>query len=194
MTTSLQSAEITHIIELLDRCRGGENAAWQEFYSAHFSFVYRTARRLGTPTEDCDDVCQETFLRAFRKLDQFETGKLTTWLYRITANVVSEYHRRRRMQRKLAALFGLRRVWVGPARADALLEQHQYEQLVAEVLSEMRTRQREVFVLFEVEGLTGAEIAQRVGCKVGTVWTRLHHARHSFTKLAKRKGMLRGIK
>ena len=47
----------------------------------------------------------------------------------------------------------------------------------------------EVFALFELEGLTGEEIAERIGCKVDTVWTRLYYARKEFAKLAERRGL-----
>jgi RNA polymerase sigma-70 factor (ECF subfamily) len=52
----------------------------------------------------------------------------------------------------------------------------------------MAPKKREVFALFELEGLTGEEIAERVGCKVDTVWTRLWHARRDFERIARKRG------
>jgi len=54
----------------------------------------------------------------------------------------------------------------------------------------MAPKKREVFALFELEGLSGDEIAERLGCPVNTVWTRLHHARAEFVKVARRLGCL----
>jgi RNA polymerase sigma-70 factor (ECF subfamily) len=52
----------------------------------------------------------------------------------------------------------------------------------------MKPKHREVFALFELEGLSGEEISARVGCPVGTVWTRLHHARADFVRIGKKRG------
>jgi RNA polymerase sigma-70 factor, ECF subfamily len=181
-----EAAEMTGEGELLDRCRSGDVVAWRRLYEAHFDFVYRVARRLGTPVEELEDVCQETFLVAFRKLDRFREGKLSTWLYRITANVASDRHRRRRVRRAFAALWG-----GGPEESPARTPEREYESaeaeaLVSRILERMSPKKREVFALFEVEGLSGEEVAERVGCKVATVWTRLFHARKEFEALGAR--------
>jgi RNA polymerase sigma-70 factor (ECF subfamily) len=174
---------------ILEGCRENDEAAWRELYRAHFDFVHRVARRLGTPEAEAEDVVHDVFVVVHRKLDTFEGGRLTTWLYRITANVVSDRHRRRRVRRAFEAL----RVWVG-AEPDESPEQYAERRsagrAVERVLERMSPKKREVFALFELEGLSGEEIAERVGCPVGTVWTRLHHARRDFVKIGKRLGCL----
>jgi RNA polymerase sigma-70 factor, ECF subfamily len=176
----------------LARCRAGDGSAWKALHDAHFAFVWKIARRLGTPPEELEDVCQEAFLVAFRKLPDFHAGQLTTWLYRITANIVSVRHRRRKVRRAFRALFG-------PTEQDPATfrtplqdaEAREAEAQVARVLEQMAPKKREVFALFELEGLRGEEIADRLGCKVATVWTRLHHARKDFERLARKQGVLR---
>src|SRR5262245_43434720 len=74
------------VAEIVARCRAHDDAAWRQLYDAHFEFVYRVARRLGTPEEEAEDVAHDVFMIVYRKLDEFEGGRLTTWLYRITAN------------------------------------------------------------------------------------------------------------
>lgn len=54
----------------------------------------------------------------------------------------------------------------------------------------MAPKKREVFALFELEGLSGEEIAERVGCPIDTVWTRLFHARKEFEKIARQRGVI----
>jgi len=181
-----EAAEMTGEGELLDRCRSGDVAAWRWLYDAHFDFVYRVARRLGTPVEELEDVCQETFLVAFRKLDQFREGKLSTWLYRIAANVASDRHRRRKVRRAFAALWGGGREESSSRTPEREYESAEAEALVSRILERMAPKKREVFALFEVEGLSGEEVAERVGCKVATVWTRLFHARKEFEALGAR--------
>lgn len=188
---STQPLAITGDPELLARCRAGDDAAWKALHEAHFSFVWKVARSLGTPPEELDDVCQEAFLVAFRKLDQFESGLLTTWLYRITAHLVSARHRRRRVLRAVQAVLHLGEAdRVQPRTPHHDAEAREAEAQVAQVLERMSPKKREVFAMFELEGLSGEQIAQRVGCNVATVWTRLFHARKDFERIARKRGVL----
>ena len=185
-----QALETPEDAQLLDRCRAGDGAAWRELYDAHVEFVSRTARRLGAPSADLDDVVQETFVVAYRRLSSFGAGRVTTWLYRIVANVVSSRCRRRRVRDALLSLFGLGSADRAAASPDRAYEAREAQDQVAEVLARMAPKKREVFALYELEGLSGEEIAERVGCKVDTVWTRLHYARQDFERIARKRGVV----
>ena len=95
------------------------------------------------------------------------------------------------MRDALGALFA-------PTSADQIavrtplheLESREAERIVADVLQKMAPKKREVFALYELESLSGEEIAERVGCPVATVWTRLHHARKDFERIARKRGVL----
>lgn len=181
--------EAAAFTDILARARSHDGAAWKELYDANFEFVYRVARRLGTPASEAEDVAHDVFLVAYKKLDDFEGGRLTTWLYRITANVVSDRHRRRRVRDAFLSL----RTWVGREPEESperTAEKSSATRAVERVLARMAPKKREVFALFELEGLSGDEIAERVGCPVNTVWTRLHHARKDFVDIAKKLGVL----
>lgn len=176
-------------LAVVERCRAEDAAAWRELYEANYGMVERTARRLGTPAEEIEDVVHEVFIVVHRRLDDFRGGRLSTWLYRITANVVSDRHRRRRVRRAFESL----RLWIGGQGAEApdrVAEKASATRSVERILERMTPKKREVFALFELEGLSGEEIAERLGCPVGTVWTRLHHARAEFLKIGKRLGAL----
>ena len=180
------------LARVLQRCRARDQAAWNELYEAHFDFVFRVARRLGTPASEAEDVAHDVFVVVYRKLDTFEGDRLTSWLYRITAHVVSDRHRRRRVARAFESL----RVWIGsttPETPERAAERSSASRAVERVLERMSPKKREVFALFELEGLSGDEIAERVGCPVNTVWTRLHHARAEFLKQARRLGCLEEV-
>jgi len=189
-TSATVDAESSGIVEddLLLRCRSGETEAWKEIHETYFTFVYRIAKRLGTPSAELEDVCQDVFIVAFRKLASFKQGRLTTWLYRITANIVSDRHQRRRVRRALQALFVRGDEPASPSRTpDREVESREAEMLVAQILERMAPKKREVFVLYEIEGLSGERIAELVGCKLETVWTRLHYARKDFERIARKR-------
>lgn len=178
-------------LELVARCRAGDRSAWRALHDANLAFVWKVARRLGTPREELDDVVQETFLIAFGKLDRFDHGQFRTWLYRIAANVASARHRRRRIRRAIQSVFGgAEAERAAPRTPLEDVQAREAEEQVAEVLERMSPKKREVFALFELEGLSGEEIARRVGCPVDTVWTRLHHARKEFHRIARKRGYL----
>lgn len=180
-------------MELVLRSRRGDRTATRALYERHGAWVMRTARSLGTPSDESEDVAQEVFTVAFRRLEQFESGQLRTWLYRICANVVSDHHRRRNVRRLFSVLLPDDTAPELPAPGptpEGDVARRQAEARVAEILSRMSPKKREVFALYEIEQLTGPEIAERVGCPVDTVWTRLFHARRDFARIGRKRGLL----
>ena len=177
---------------LAARCRDGDETAWEALYDGYFDFVFRVARRLGVPEHEAEDVSHDVFMVAHDKIGTFDSGRLTTWLYRITANVVRDFHRRQRVRRSLDIV----KTWlwgVEVPNPEAIAEQTSATRAVERVLARMSPKKREVFAMFELEGLDGAEIAARVGCPQGTVWTRLHHARKDFIRIARKLGCLEEV-
>jgi RNA polymerase sigma-70 factor, ECF subfamily len=178
--------------EWIARCRRGDRSAFRPLYDLHFRRVQVTARCLGTPASELDDVTQEVFTSAFSKLERFDGGSFANWLHRICANVVTDRHRKRRVRDAFA------RVWASDPEVEhdrspgpeANAVRGQAEKQVAYILSRMRPKQREVFALFELEGLSGELISERVGCPVNTVWTRLHHARQDFVRIGTKRGWI----
>ena len=185
-------AEATLHADVLARCRQGDGSAWRDLYGAHFDFVYRSAWRLGADADELEDICQEVFVVAFRKLDAFVEGRFTTWLYRIVANLVAYRHRQRRFREVLRGLLGRQlqgaTVELTPERA---VEAQQDKAVVDAVLRRMAARKREVLVLFELESLTGEQVAELCGCKLETVWSRLHYARRDFGRILRKMGYAR---
>jgi RNA polymerase sigma-70 factor, ECF subfamily len=172
--------------ELVRRARAGEMSAFRELYAEHFPVVSRMARRLGTPASEIEDVTQEVFQKAFQKLDRFHGGNFGFWIHRICANVVTDHHRRRRVRETLGRLW--RTEVETTAESETVLDAPapNAERFINKVLSHMRPKHREVFVLFELEKRPGEEIAERMGCPLNTVWTRLFHARKEFARIGQR--------
>lgn len=173
---------------LVERCRTGERAAWRRLYDTHFDFAYRTARRLGLPDADVEDAVQEAFEVAFRRLSDFRTGRFSTWLYRIVANVVAARLRKRRVREFFGGLLGASHSDEGASHA-AKVEARRTLAAVQDILQKLTREKREVFALHEIEGLSHDEIAELVGVKVETIRTRLFYARRDFEKHALRLGV-----
>jgi RNA polymerase sigma-70 factor, ECF subfamily len=190
MPSALNAPEPDEEDELVARCREGDAGAFRAIYNLHFSRVHQTARRLGTPPAELDDVTQEVFASAFGKLDRFEGGRFGHWLHRICANVVTDHHRKRNVRDAFRRVFGAHAEPDTSPSPEGVAERAQASTQVAAILARMRPKHREVFALFELEGLSGEEIAARVGCPVNTVWTRLHHARQAFVKIGRKRGYI----
>lgn len=153
-------------------------------YDTWFDDVLRWMAAMGAPCADLEDLAQEVFLVVERKLDDFDGRNLPGWIYGIARKVVAS-HRRRGWIRSLF----LRRVEEASslyvsATPVVLLERKQAWQIVGSVLAKMSDKRRRVFVLFEIEGYRGEEIAALEGVPLKTIWTRLHHARKDFVTLA----------
>ena len=132
-----------------------------------------------------DDLLQETFIIAFQKAHRFDgtRAEARSWLYGIAANLCRRHGRSQRRAGRFVNRYKehteLQAKIEGPDRAMIRAEEIQ---TVRNAIQKLPFKQREVFVLFELEGLEGKAIGSLLNIKEGTVWTRLHYARKSFEK------------
>lgn len=170
------------LVELEPEARESEPCAlgFAEVYEAQFDFVWRSARRLGVSALHLDDVVQEVFLVVHRRLGDFEArSSLKTWLYAITRRVVADY--RRSARRKPSEPIGnFEPEASASCAADAQLARDEDARLLYALLDELDHDKREVFVLAELEQISGPEIAAALGENVNTVYARLRAARAAF--------------
>jgi RNA polymerase sigma-70 factor (ECF subfamily) len=156
-----------------------------DVYRDHLDFVWRSAQALGTRPDALEDVVQEIFVVVHRRLPEFE-GRSTvrTWLSRIVLNVVR--HHRRSLSRKSPHELSP----AEPGDPDALpaRERDPFEEaalserarLVQRLLEMLGDEKREVIVLADIEGLAVPEIAEALGLKLNTTYSRLRLARKAF--------------
>jgi RNA polymerase sigma-70 factor (ECF subfamily) len=150
-------------------------------YRDHAADVTRWARRLRGPDADVEDVLQEVFLVAHRRLPEWRgEAKVATWLYAITVRVVQGHRRKQKWLRWL----GVARLLPVSAPATPLeaVESRRATAITYQLLETMPEAERSALILFELEGLSGEEIAAITGEAVGTIWVRLHRARARFRK------------
>jgi RNA polymerase sigma-70 factor (ECF subfamily) len=145
-------------------------------YRAHVADVTRWAARLGGPRVELEDVVQEVFVVVQKQLPDYRgEARMTTWLYRITENVVRHQRRRGLFARWLG--LGTREL-VSPDRSPSeRVESHEAYELVYRALDGMSERYRTAIILFEIEDLSGEEVAERMGIKLANLWVILHRAR-----------------
>jgi RNA polymerase sigma-70 factor, ECF subfamily len=155
-------------------------------YRTYATKVGRWAARLGGPAIEVDDVVQEVFLVANRRLRRFrpDGGTATTWLFRTTERIVKAARRKQRVRRMFTWPPSASPPGAGVARAipSDEFERRQEIERVYRVLDCLPERQRRVLILFELEGLSTAEIATLVGARVGTVRVWLFRARAEFLR------------
>lgn len=155
-------------------------------YLEHVDYVWTNLRRLGVPWTELDDAVQETFIVAFRRWDDFDSQlRWRSWLFGIARRIAS--HHRRGSGRRLRLVDAVHReptptMGAGPEDPDDVVAHKDAARLVQHFLDTLPPRRREVFILAEIEGMTGASIADTLGLPANTVWSRLRAGRESFAR------------
>ncbi len=174
-------------VRLAARCRTGDLAAFEELYRAHSTRLYAVAYRMLGRAEDAEDMLQEVFLLAFRKLSSFKgDSSLGTWLYRLGVNACLD-----RLRSK-ARRNDQQTEWLDddlpPARATTpgggVLDRLALER----ALQALPAGCRAAFLLHDVEGFEHREIASMLGIAEGTSKSQVHKARMRLRTLLDRGG------
>lgn len=160
--------------ELIARARQGDGAAERALYDAHVDRVYRLAFRLAGDDELARDFTQETFIRAFGKLDGFRgEAAFSTWLHRIATTVALNGLRKvKRFRRREAELDEAAEVVSRGRVAEPDLKLR-----LRRAIDDLPVGYRTVFVMHDVEGYTHEEIAGALGVETGTSKAQLSRAR-----------------
>src|SRR5215831_8382531 len=174
-------------LQLVERCRRGELGAFEQLYKAHSGRLYRLACRMLGNAADAEDLLQEIFLSAHRKLDSFRgDAALGTWLYRLGMNQILD-HVRSRAGRAGQITDGLDDATTladasGHRLADRAIDRIDLERALAELPEGCRA----AFLLHDVEGLEHREVSEVLGIAEGTSKSQVHKARLRLRGLLKR--------
>jgi len=166
--------------ELVTRSIGGDPDSFNQLVLRWERPIYALAYRVIGREEDARDVCQETFLRAFRALNGFRgQAKFSSWLYRIALNLCRDWVRRERRTPVVQApedldAFDLSAVREPMASVDDLVARRELTRIVERAMAKLPDDQRTAIILKEYHELTFQEIADLVGCPLSTVKTRLY--------------------
>jgi RNA polymerase sigma-70 factor, ECF subfamily len=170
---------------LVAQSKSGSSGAFGELYERHQQRIYRTAFRILRNRQDAEDAAQRSFQRAFTNLDKFrEDSAFSTWVTRIAINEALMMLRQRRVTMPLSenntddaaapSAFDLADERPTP---EQVLAENELRAAVTQAISHLRESLRTVVLLRELQGLTSAETARRLGLTVSAVKARTHHAR-----------------
>jgi RNA polymerase sigma-70 factor, ECF subfamily len=191
MSTSKRPGDVRSAdLELAKRCRNGDAGAFEELYRQHAGRLYNMAFRMAGTAQEAEDLLQEVFLHAYRKLGSFRgDSSLGTWLYRLGMNQCLDYLRGRQAKMNQAtdsldddgAAEPAARMPATPTAVNRLDLERAIERLPQGC--------RAAFLLHDVEGFEHHEVAKILGVSEGTSKSQVHKARMKLrSMLGRREG------
>ncbi len=175
--------------EWIAAARRGDEAAFGELMQLHYETVFRTVLAIVRNEHDARDLCQDVWVKAWQQIGKFRgESKLTTWLHPIATRRALDHLRKRRRWFDRFLPFDRSNGSSEDApptyeprdetpSAPAQMEQSERQAHFESLLASLPPKQRAVLALREIQGLTYDEIAHALGCRRGTVMSRLFHAR-----------------
>ncbi len=180
--------------DLVIQCQQGSRSAFCQLYRRYQQRVRSTLYQL-CGQELLDDLVQEVFLRVWRGLPKLRQPEhFSTWLYRITWNMATDGRRQfaKRQQEQTNGTDGEESLWQISSRPEDTpdLMQIHYQDLIQRGLQTLSIEHRAVLVLHDLEDVPQKEISQILQIPVGTVKSRLHHARNAIRQFLQKQGVL----
>jgi len=157
--------------------------SWDDLVRQHADRVYRLAYRLSGNRHDAEDLTQETFIRVFRSVQNYQPGTFEGWLHRITTNLFLDQARRKaKIRFDALAEDADQRLPGRMASPDSALLDNRFDDDVEAALASLSPDFRAAVVLCDIEGLSYDEIADVLELKLGTVRSRIHRGRAMLRK------------
>lgn len=153
--------------------------SWDELVRQHADRVYRLAYRLSGNQHDAEDLTQETFIRVFRSVQNYQPGTFEGWLHRITTNLFLDMVRRRARIRMEALPDDYDRVPADEPNPEQIYHDSRLGPDLQAALDSLPPEFRAAVVLCDIEGLSYEEIGATLGVKLGTVRSRIHRGRQA---------------
>jgi RNA polymerase sigma-70 factor (ECF subfamily) len=177
---------------LAEYAANGDYVAFEELVRRYRNDVYGLAVRYVRNREEAWDIAQEAFIKAHRGLRRFRgDASFKTWMLRITANQCKDYLKKRRLPTvAMEDLGGAEQTASRAARPDEALGASELGASIQAALEQLSHKHKTAFILREFEGLSYEEMAQAMNCSMGTVMSRLHHARKKLQHLLIQMGVV----
>lgn len=173
--------------ELIQEAARGNRRAFGVIVEVHQRFVYAVAYRFVNDEQEAEDITQDVFVRLWKNLAQYRQEiKLTTWLYKIVTNRCLDYLRSRhgRHQKRSVGVHADMEL-TGHDTPEQVLHQKELHELVCRAAEDLTPKQRAVFILRDLEGLSADETSEALGMSPGNVKSNLFHARQKVSQRIK---------
>ena len=164
---------------LLERCRAGDDLAWEALIQAYQARVYAVARHYMRDSEEAKDVAQEIFIRVYQRLSSFEGDRFLPWMLSLARNCCIDRIRRRKVRTPEVAVPIEDGIQIAADAPDAqmMAEENARRSLLYGALNRLSDINREMILLKEIQGLKLEEIAKMLSLPLGTVKSRSNRAR-----------------
>jgi RNA polymerase sigma-70 factor, ECF subfamily len=177
--------------DTIARSKEGDQGAFRELFLRHRGEVARLVYRMAGTDADVEDLVQEVFFQVHRSLKDFRgQSKFTTWLHRVTVNVVLMQRRAARSRPQLVATQSEDVLPDPRMLPDEDAARRERQRAFARLVDGLADKKRVVFILHELEGMAPSEIAAIVGAPVLTVRTRLFYARRELSDRMRQEPVL----
>jgi len=177
---------------LVERCLGGEESAWEEMAKAYTRRVYALCYRFTGSDSQAQDLTQDVFLRIFKNLKSFRAGEgsFTTWLTKLTRNLLIDHYRRTKLDRATDSIEDqlpvLEEVRTTFTRTDGILAGREASEILQAGLQRLSPELREAVILRDLEEMEYREIARVLNVPEGTVKSRLNRGRSELARVLRK--------
>src|SRR5437588_5356207 len=178
--------------QIVERCLGGEEAAWEDLVRVHTRRVYSICYRFTSSDQEAQDLTQEIFLRVFRSLKSFRAGEGTfgVWLARLSRNLLIDHYRRTKLDRATDSIEEqlpmLEEKTAMISRTEGMVAGREASELLQGALQKLSPELRETVILRDLEELEYKEIAQVLNVPEGTVKSRLNRGRAELARILRK--------
>lgn len=172
--------------QIINQARNGDTRAFREIVDEYQAFAYSVSYRFLGNAEDAEDVVQEAFIRLWKNLKNYKSEvKLTTWLYRIIANLCLDF---------LKSVYGRQRknkvdvehISLYSVGSDQSMQAGELNELIQEAAAALTPKQKAVFILRDLEGLSVEEVCGILSMSAGNVKSNLYYARQQMSEKLKK--------
>ena len=175
-------------LDLAQAAAEGSMPAFEELYNRHHRRVYAICLRMLQNASEAEDLTQDVFIQLYRKIGSFRgDSAFTTWLHRMTVNQVLMHFRKRTVKFEKVTEEGETPDQIVAGTSNPLKMQVVDKIALEDAIEQLPDGYKNVFVLHDIEGFEHEEVAQILGCSVGTSKSQLHKARLKLQRLLKKK-------
>jgi RNA polymerase sigma-70 factor, ECF subfamily len=180
-------------LDLVKRCQAGDTEAFDELVTRYRTRIFGMIYNMVHSEQDAWDLAQDSFLKAWKSIGRFRgQSSFYTWIYRIVMNVTIDWLRKKQIKAGAEFDDAIQLTDIDPAsktvpKTEALphkaMERDEIRVRIEKAIAQLSPEHRAVILMKEIDGMQYHEIAQAVGCSIGTVMSRLFYARKKLQNL-----------